>query len=72
MAPLYDSDSSDDDDVGEYTETKVLLGYASQEPTDDPISQLGGEPVSPVFLPVLFTSQACNCSSKYINLLYHK
>lgn len=45
MAP-YDSDSSGDED-GEYTETNVLLGYASKEPSDDTISQLGGKPVSP-------------------------
>jgi pre-rRNA-processing protein TSR4 len=40
----YDSDSSD---AGEsFTETAVLLGYASEEPTEDAISQLGGYPVS--------------------------
>lgn len=39
----YDSDSSGDDD--NYTETNVLLGYASKEPTDDEFSQLGGYPV---------------------------
>lgn len=38
----YDSDSSDNND---YTETTVLLGYASKEPTDDTVSQLGGLPV---------------------------
>ncbi|KAK8204120.1 programmed cell death protein 2 [Phyllosticta capitalensis] len=38
----YDSDSSGDDD--NYTETNVLLGYASKEPTDDEFSQLGGYP----------------------------
>lgn len=40
----YDSDSSgaEDDD---YTETNVLLGYASKEATDDSSSQLGGHPV---------------------------
>lgn len=40
----YDSDSSDGED-GDYTETGVLLGYASKEPTEDSISQLGGYPV---------------------------
>lgn len=40
----YDSDSSDGED-GEYTKTTTLLGYASEDPTDDPISQLGGYPV---------------------------
>lgn len=43
--PLDDSDSSDED-TGAYTTTKVLLGYASKEPLDDPFSQLGGRPVS--------------------------
>ncbi|KAL8697417.1 MAG: hypothetical protein Q9201_007129 [Fulgogasparrea decipioides] len=37
------SDSSDEDD-GQYTTTDVMLGYASQEPTDDTFSQLGGTP----------------------------
>lgn len=40
----YDSDSSGLED-DEYTETGVLLGYASKEPTDDTISQLGGHAV---------------------------
>jgi hypothetical protein len=40
----YDSDSSAGDD-SPYTETSVLLGYASKEPTDDTISHLGGHPV---------------------------
>ena len=40
----YDSDSSGAEDEA-YTETNVLLGYASEEPTDDTISQLGGHPV---------------------------
>lgn len=42
--PPYDSDSSGDED-SEFTETNVLLGYASKEPTDDNFSQLGGHPV---------------------------
>ena len=41
----YDSDSSLDDQT-EYTETSVLLGYASKEATEDAISHLGGVPVS--------------------------
>lgn len=41
----YDSDSSGLEDEGEYTETGVLLGYSSEEPTGDTISQLGGWPV---------------------------
>lgn len=40
----YDSDSSGGED-DDYTETNVLLGYASREPTADTISQLGGHPV---------------------------
>ena len=40
----YDSDSSLDGQT-EYTETGVLLGYASQEATEDAISHLGGIPV---------------------------
>lgn len=44
--PPNDSDSSDDDAEG-YTTTKVLLGYASTEPTDDLFSRIGGLPVSP-------------------------
>lgn len=38
----YDSDSSD----GEFTETNVLLGYASKDAEEDTISKLGGRPVS--------------------------
>ncbi|KAL1986407.1 hypothetical protein VTN96DRAFT_6486 [Rasamsonia emersonii] len=40
----YDSDSSGLEDAGDYTETGVLLGYATTEPTDDTISHLGGWP----------------------------
>ena len=40
----YESDSSDEG-PDNYTTTNVLLGYASKEPTDDSISQLGGRPV---------------------------
>ncbi|KAI1812186.1 hypothetical protein GGS20DRAFT_559023 [Poronia punctata] len=42
MAP-YDSDSSAGEEE-EFTETNVLLGYASKDPGDDPISRLGGRP----------------------------
>jgi pre-rRNA-processing protein TSR4 len=41
----YDSDSSGFDDEGDFTETGVLLGYASKEVIDDNISHLGGWPV---------------------------
>ncbi|KID78527.1 uncharacterized protein G6M90_00g043470 [Metarhizium brunneum] len=37
----YDSDSSDG---GEFTETNVLLGYASKDSQDETISKLGGIP----------------------------
>ncbi|EAU38307.1 conserved hypothetical protein [Aspergillus terreus NIH2624] len=40
----YDSDSSGFDDDGDYTETGVLLGYASEELIEDSISHLGGWP----------------------------
>merc|ERR1712093_858783 len=40
MAP-YDSDSSGGEE-DDYTETNVLLGYASKEASDDTISYLGG------------------------------
>ncbi|KAI8627237.1 hypothetical protein F5Y19DRAFT_183280 [Xylariaceae sp. FL1651] len=42
MAP-YDSDSSADEEDA-FTETNVLLGYASKDPGDDPTSRLGGRP----------------------------
>ncbi|KAK7937241.1 uncharacterized protein PG986_014109 [Apiospora aurea] len=42
MAP-YDSDSSGGEEE-EYTETNVLLGYASKDADDDTISRLGGRP----------------------------
>lgn len=47
MAP-YDSDDSLDEDQ-DYTETNVLLGYASQDADEDTISRLGGRPVSSPF-----------------------
>ncbi|KAF1988141.1 PDCD2_C domain-containing protein [Aulographum hederae CBS 113979] len=41
----YDSDSSlSDADAVSYTTTNTMLGYASREPTEDPLSQLGGRP----------------------------
>ncbi|KAK2608206.1 hypothetical protein N8I77_006830 [Diaporthe amygdali] len=42
MAP-YDSDDSLDEDQ-DYTETNVLLGYASKDADEDTISRLGGRP----------------------------
>ncbi|KAF2252380.1 hypothetical protein BU26DRAFT_479997 [Trematosphaeria pertusa] len=40
--PPYESDSSDEGE--DYTETNVLLGYASKEATGDTVSHLGGQP----------------------------
>lgn len=40
----HESDTSADEGE-DYITTNVVLGYASKEPTDDPISQLGGLPV---------------------------
>ena len=40
------SSNSSDEELDDYTTTDVLLGYASQTPTDDPFNQLGGQPVS--------------------------
>ncbi|KAK2743234.1 hypothetical protein FQN57_004923 [Myotisia sp. PD_48] len=42
----YDSDSSgiEDEELGDYNETGVLLGYAVEEPIDDSQSHLGGQP----------------------------
>lgn len=48
MAP-YDSESSAGED-NDYTETNVLLGYASKEASDDTVSHLGGRPVGSRFL----------------------
>jgi pre-rRNA-processing protein TSR4 len=45
MAPYDDSDSSGAEDA-DFTETNVLLGYASKDADDDTISKLGGRPVS--------------------------
>ncbi|KAI1640735.1 programmed cell death protein 2 [Biscogniauxia mediterranea] len=41
--PPYDSDSSEGEEDG-FTETNVLLGYASKDPQDDSITRLGGQP----------------------------
>ncbi|KAI9370153.1 programmed cell death protein 2 [Aspergillus egyptiacus] len=40
----YDSDSSGFEDEGDYTETGVVLGYASEEIIEDPTTHLGGWP----------------------------
>ena len=41
--PPYDSGSSDEGE--DYTETNVLLGYATKDATGDAISHIGGAPV---------------------------
>lgn len=41
MVTDYDSDSTE----GDFTETNVLLGYASKDADEDTISKLGGCPV---------------------------
>ena len=46
----YDSDSSGIEE-GDYTETGVLLGYASKDPLEDMISHLGGHPVRSHMIP---------------------
>lgn len=43
MAP-YDDDSSDGEN-NDFTETNVLLGYASSDANGEEISRLGGRPV---------------------------
>ncbi|KAJ4315731.1 hypothetical protein N0V94_005814, partial [Neodidymelliopsis sp. IMI 364377] len=40
--PPYDSESSDEGE--EYTETNVLLGYATKDATGDAVSHIGGAP----------------------------
>lgn len=40
----YDSDSFEDE--GDFTDTGVLLGYASEELIEDTISHIGGRPVT--------------------------
>jgi pre-rRNA-processing protein TSR4 len=49
----YDSDSSGLEDEGDYTETGVLLGFASPEETDDTISHLGGRPVCSEYMKII-------------------
>ena len=44
MAP-YDSGSSEGEDNDDFTETNVLLGYASGDANGEVISRLGGRPV---------------------------
>lgn len=41
----YESDSSGFEDEGDYTETGVVLGYASEEIIEDTVTHIGGWPV---------------------------
>lgn len=47
--PPYDSGSSDEGE--DYTETNVLLGYATKDATGDAVSHIGGAPVCQGFKP---------------------
>lgn len=53
MAP-YDSDDSLDDDRS-YTETDVLLGYASKDANGETVSKLGGRPVRFTSFPLVLS-----------------
>ncbi|KAF2466661.1 uncharacterized protein BDR25DRAFT_336466 [Lindgomyces ingoldianus] len=66
--PPYDSESSDEGE--NYTETNVLLGYASQEATGDTISHLGGYPTWLDEKSPLSGAQAkCKVCSDFLTLL---
>ncbi|OJD22611.1 hypothetical protein ACJ73_06035, partial [Blastomyces percursus] len=64
----YDSDSSGIDD---FTETNVLLGYADDDASDDPISHLGGWPtwLDPATPPPGDFAKCKVCSSPMLLLL---
>ncbi|KAE8449955.1 hypothetical protein EG329_007094 [Mollisiaceae sp. DMI_Dod_QoI] len=69
MAP-YDSDSSGGED-NDYTETNVLLGYASKEASDDTISYLGGRPtwIDPTTPPSAALAKCKVCNDLMVLLL---
>ncbi|KAI9735937.1 MAG: hypothetical protein M1834_001403 [Cirrosporium novae-zelandiae] len=60
-----DSDSSSSHNDSHYTKTNVVLGYAAEEPTDDPFNQLGGYPkwFDPSSLPPASFAKCKVCSS---------
>ncbi|KAI9776781.1 MAG: hypothetical protein M1816_005086 [Peltula sp. TS41687] len=62
MSLNHDSDSSDAEE-GAYSETNVLLGYASTAPTEDTISHLGGQPtwLDPSYSPSAAFAQCKVC-----------
>ena len=64
----YDSDSSLDDELD--VQTNVTLGYASSQPTDDDISQIGGHPtfLDPAMSPPASFAKCKICNS-YMSLL---
>ncbi|KAI5854328.1 programmed cell death protein 2 [Tricharina praecox] len=65
-----DDYGSDDESVQDYTETKVLLGYAETEPSSDLISHLGGEPIWPhPSSPADARLAKCACCNKLMPLL---
>ncbi|KAF8253110.1 hypothetical protein K440DRAFT_277171 [Wilcoxina mikolae CBS 423.85] len=67
MPPYNDSD---DEDIQDYTETKVLLGYAEDEAGNDTISHLGGEPIWPhPTSPADARLAKCACCNKLMSLL---
>ncbi|TQS39255.1 hypothetical protein Golomagni_00224 [Golovinomyces magnicellulatus] len=66
----YESDSSDFDDE-EYTETNVLLGYASRETCEDIVNHLGGRPqwIDPKFPPSATMAMCKSCNDIMVLLL---
>ncbi|TDZ21798.1 putative 20S rRNA accumulation protein 4 [Colletotrichum orbiculare MAFF 240422] len=63
----YDSDSSD----GEFTETNVLLGYATKDADEDTISRLGGRPdwLNPEQAPSATLARCKVCNEIMVQLL---
>ncbi|KAG6018405.1 hypothetical protein E4U43_001777 [Claviceps pusilla] len=63
----YNSDSSD----GEFSETKVLLGYASRDAEDETISKLGGRPewLDPEKPPSAALARCASCKDLMVLIL---
>ncbi|KAI1109943.1 programmed cell death protein 2 [Nemania sp. NC0429] len=71
MAP-YDSESSEGEGEEEFTETDVLLGYASKDPgDDDSITRLGGRPdwLDPETPPSAALARCAVCKALMVLLL---
>ncbi|KAG7109031.1 20S rRNA accumulation protein 4 like [Verticillium longisporum] len=68
--PSYDSDS-DVDDAKSFTETSVLLGYASKDAGEDSISRLGGSPewLNPDVAPSASLARCKVCNEMMVLLL---